>query len=409
MDLRIAWRNVWRHPRRTLLTLAAVAFAAMLLIFMLSWQFGSYDTMIASAVKAQTGHLQIQRQNYQDQQRVSQVVPDPDRVGLMLADMPGVLGYAFRTKAFSLLSFRDRTYGGLVIGIEPTREAGVSTLKQLVHEGAYLTDTDENQALVGRLLAKNLRITIGQELVLVGQGRDGSIAASALQVKGIFASGHDALDRSTIHIPLKHFQEVYAMEGSVHEIVVMCRDLEHVDRVKTILAEQVQRSSEAHPLVVLDWKELMPGLIQSIQMDLVSGLIFYLILIVVVAFSILNTFLMAIFERKKEFGVLMALGTTPGRLTRLMLLESATTTLMGVGLGMVCGCLVTLYFQHNGIVISGATELLRQYGMPERMYPKLSMLSIAIGAGIVLGITGLTALFPALKIRRLGPVEALRA
>jgi ABC-type antimicrobial peptide transport system permease subunit len=135
----------------------------------------------------------------------------------------------------------------------------------------------------------------------------------------------------------------------------------------------------------------------------------YVILIIVVAFSILNTFLMAIFERTKEFGVFMAMGTTPGRLTRLLLLESTALTMLGTVIGIIAGSLVTWYFQVHGIVFSGSSEMLRQYGLPERMYPQLSALSLAIGAGLVLAITLVAALYPALKVRRLRPVEAMRA
>ena len=161
--------------------------------------------------------------------------------------------------------------------------------------------------------------------------------------------------------------------------------------------------------VVLDWDELMPGLRQAIRMDLVSGAIFYLILILVVAFSILNTFLMAILERTHEFGVMMAVGTRPDRLTRLVLTESAGMTLVGVGAGVVLGCLLTWYFQVHGIEIAGSSELLRQYGIPSRLYPRLSFMSASIGPLAVFVITLISALYPALKIRRLKPVEAMNA
>jgi len=174
-----------------------------------------------------------------------------------------------------------------------------------------------------------------------------------------------------------------------------------------VAAEIEQLDSNDH-LVVLDWMELMPGLIEAIKMDLVSGFIFYIILTVVVAFSILNTFLMAIFERTREFGVFMAMGTTPGRLSRLLLLESAGITMLGSIIGIITGSLVTWYFQVHGIVISGASELLSQYGLPERMFPQLSVLSVSIGTAAVFIITLLTALYPALKVRRLRPVEAMR-
>jgi len=409
MDLTMAWRNIWRHPRRAVLTMAAIAFATVLLVFMLSWQFGSYDTMINAAVKVHTGHLQVQAAGYHEQQDMHLVVSDPTAVTRILEGIPDVTAHTARATAFSLVSSKERTYGVAVRGIDPVRETQVTTLKQLIREGHYFTEGDTNAALVGGLLAKNLRVGVGDEVVLLGQGRDGSIAATVVRVKGIFRYGQDEFDRNFIYLPLPYFQEVYSMRGAVHEVVALCVSLEAVPRVKRAVAAGLKTIDEENKLVVLDWMELMPGLIQSIKMDLISGFIFYIILIVVVAFSILNTFLMVIFERTREFGVFMALGTTPGRLTRLLLFESTTLTLLGTALGILAGSLVTWYFQVHGIVISGTSEMLRQYGLPERMYPQLSPLSIAVGAGLVLIITLVTALYPALKVRRLRPVEAMRA
>jgi putative ABC transport system permease protein len=405
----MVWRNIWRNPRRSILTILAIVFATMLLVFMLSWQFGSYDTMINTAVKVHTGHVQVQAEGYRDRMDIWLVVPDPDAVFNVLGDIPEIEAYTVRANAFSLVSSEDRTYGVLLIGIDPEKEAKVSTLQKLIRRGEYLGKNDSNAALVGELLAENLKADIGDELVILGQGRDGSVAASVLTVKGIFSSGEDTFDRSSIHMPLEYFQDVFSMRGAVHEVVVLGRSLDAVETIKEKLESGIKMVDDHSTMAVLDWMELMPGLVQSIKMDLVSALIMYVILIVVVAFSILNTFLMAIFERTREFGVLMAMGTTPGRLMKFLIFESVTITLIGIIMGIIFGSLVTWYFQVHGIVISGASEFLSQYGLPERMYPKLSILSISVGAGIVLVITLLTALYPALKVRRLRPVEAMTA
>ena len=405
----MAWRNIWRNPRRSILTICAIAFASLLLVFMLSWQFGSYDTMINASVKISTGHMQVQAKDYQDKRDMWMVVRNPTEIDEFLDKIPEVAAYTSRANAFSLVSSKERTYGVLVIGIDPQNEAKVSTLKKLIRQGEFLSSSDREQALIGQLLAKNLRVGVGDELVILGQGLDGSVAATVVQIRGIYNSGQDEFDRNTLHIPLKYFQEVYFMDGAVHEVVVLGKSLKYVQKIKRQLASDITHINNDGRLVVLDWMQLMPGLIQAIKMDLISGFIFYIILIVVVAFSILNTFLMAIFERTREFGVLLAVGTTPGRLAKLLLLESSTITLIGIAFGIILGSLVTWYFQVHGILISGASELMRRYGLPERMHPQLSGLSIAIGAGIVLVITILTALYPALKARRLRPVEAMMA
>lgn len=170
------------------------------------------------------------------------------------------------------------------------KEANVSILAKITREGNYLASTDTNHALIGELLARNLQVRLSDELVLLGQGRDGSIAATVVEVKGIFSSGQDEYDRSMVHIPLKFFQDVYSMSGSVHEAVIVDESLEAVPEIKQEVAAKLSDMHDHANLVVLDWKELMPGLVQAIKMDLVSGFIFYIIL-VVVAFSILNTFL----------------------------------------------------------------------------------------------------------------------
>ena len=409
IETKMAWRNIWRNPRRTILTVCAITFATVLLVFMLSFQFGSYETMINTSVKISTGHLQVQAEKYQEKKSIRYVIPDPRAIADIVDQIPEVAAYTFRAQAFALISSKDRTYGVVVTGIDPQKEATVSRIKKLVYAGNFLTADDANQALVGNLLAKNLRVSIGDELTLLGQGRDGSIGATVVQVKGIFRSGIDEFDRSAMQIPLSTFQDIFSMKGAVHEVVVIAKSLSDVSRIKTQLKAALAVLNNGKALKILDWQELMPGLRQAIEMDLVSGLIFYGLLIIVVAFSILNTFLMAIFERTKEFGVMMAVGTTPRRLTKILLIESMSMTLIGIITGICIGIGITYYFQIHGIDFSGGSELLSQFGITGRMYPKLSMLSVSIGPFMVLFFTLFAALYPALKVRRLRPVEAMTA
>ena len=412
IDTKMAWRNIWRNPRRTLLTIMAIAFACVLLIFMLSFQLGSYETMINASVKIHTGHLQVQASGYQEQQEIRLVIPDPQPVQQALDAIPEVQAHTPRTRAFALVSSQERAYGVMVEGVAPAAEARVSTLSSIVRQGDYLDDRPtENgipDALIGHLLARNLKVAVDDELTLLGQGRDGSIAATVLHIRGIYNSGMDAFDRGSIQIPLDAFQEIFAMGRAVHEIVIVGRRLADASVIKAALKAPLADMTSPRPLAVLDWVELMPGLKQAIGMDLVSGAIFYLVLIMVVAFSILNTFLMAILERTYEFGVMMAMGTKPGRLTRLVLTESAGLTLVGIITGMIVGFLVTWYFMQHGIQLGGASEISRQFGIPGTLYPQLTLVSMTAGPLAVLIITLLAALYPALKIRRLQPVEAMR-
>ena len=411
IDVTMAWRNIWRNPRRMILTISAIAFACTVLVFMLSFQLGVYDTMINTSVKIHAGHLQIMAEGYKEKPTMRRVISNPEKVGKILDDINGIVAYTYRAEGFSIVSSEassgNRTYGVLVTGIDPDREKRVSTIKSLIRKGDYFSGKQSYEALVGSLLAEKLRTKPGDELTILGQARDGSVAATSVIVRGIFTSGIDAFDRDTIQIPLKTFQEVYSMGNTVHRVVIVCNSLMVVERIKSLIAGTLATMEDTRTMRVYDWTEIMPGLLQSIQMDLASGLIMYAVLIIVVSFSILNTFLMAVFERTREFGVLMAIGTGPGRIVKLLLIESISMTGIGIVLGMILGSLITLYFQNHGIDFTGASEIMNQMGISGFMYPRLSAISISVGPLAVLFITSLAALYPALKVRKLRPVEAL--
>ena len=406
IDLKMAWRNIWRNFRRTLITVSAICFACVLLVFMLSFQLGGYETMINSSVKIHSGHLEIQAEGYNDKNNIRMVISDPENIGKICRKFKDIVSFTFRAKAFSMVSSEKKTYGAMVIGIDPLKEALVSTLEKSIRSGDYLTEKDQDQAIVGSLLARNLKISVGDELTILGQGKDGSIAAAVLHVKGIYTSGMDEFDRSTIHIPLKTFQNIFSMGNSVHEIVIIADSLKSINGIKKKL-NKIFKTKNLKGLAVLSWDELLPGLRQGIEMDLISGIIFYILLIVIVAFSILNTFFMAVFERTREFGVLMAIGTTPGRLVKLVLTESFLMTIVGIGCGMAVGIIITLFFQFHGIDLGGSSEMLRHYGISGKLYPRLSFISLFSGPVVLSVITLLTSLYPAMKIKRLTPVKAM--
>jgi putative ABC transport system permease protein len=406
LGLRLAWRNLWRNPRRTALTASAVAFATTILVFMVALQRGGYGAMIESAVSVFTGHLQVQAQGYRDDPRLERSLADASALEERVAAVPGVKAVTSRAEAYALVSSASRTYGAAIVGVEPGREPALSTIPRSVREGRFLGSPRAGEAVVGRALAQNLSLSLGDELTLLGQGRDGTLAVATLEVVGIFESGSPDLDRTTVEIPLKTFQDTFAMGDRAHAIVVRAPDLSRVDTVARAVAAAVADRPDAS---VLTWDQLLEGLKQGISMDAAVGWFLYTVLVLVVTFSIFNTFLMAVLERTREFGVLLALGTRAGFLGSVVMAESLLLLLLGLGVGLALGVGACGLAGHYGIAFSSSEELLAQWNLPARIYPRMSLFSLTVGPLAVLVVTALAALFPIVRVRRLRPVDAMKA
>ena len=406
MNLRLAWRNLWRHSRRTWLTASAMIFSNVLLVFMISLQFGSYQMMINNTLQAFSGHLQIQAEGYQDSPRMHTSVPDiielADEVRRTLPDA----NVAARASGFALASSEQRSFGIQVYGVQPAFEPLVSSIPGLVKTGRFLDDPDAAEIVLGSVMARNLKVAVGDEVTLLGSGRDGSFAAGVVTVAGIFESGIADMDRSFAEVPLNYFQDTFYMEGHGHAVAV---SLDNIDQLPAAMQQVQPLVAEAEGLVAMDWEALNPGLKQAIQADMSSAWFMYGVLIVLVAFSVLNTQLMSVMERTREFGVISALGVKPGKLASLVMLETALMALIGLLAGVFLGWLVTLFFSHVGLAYPVMEEAAARFNLPGRMYPTISFLSLMLGPAVVFAFCLLASLYPALRLFRLRPVEAMRA
>ena len=211
LSLRMAWRNLWRHSRRTWLTATAMIFSNVLLVFMISLQFGSYEMMINNTLRSFSGHLQVQADGYNDNPKMRSSVPDilplTEQVRTALPDAD----VAARAMAFALASSEQRSFGVQIIGVQPAYERQVSSLPGLVNRGRFLHDDTVAEIVIGSVMARNLKVVLGDELTLLGSGRDGSFAAGVVRIVGIFESGSADMDRSIAEVPLRYFQDSFAM------------------------------------------------------------------------------------------------------------------------------------------------------------------------------------------------------
>ena len=282
----------------------------------------------------------------------------------------------------------------------------MSSLPGLIKDGRFLDDPMAEEIIIGRVLARNLRVGVGDELTFIGSGRDGSFAAAVVTIVGIFESGMPDLDRAFAEVPLGFFQDVFSMDGAGHSVVIMAPGLIQVGATQTRVQGLLPADAD---LVVHDWDALLPGLKQAIQADFTSAWFMYGILIVLVAFSVLNTQLMSVLERTKEFGIVMSLGVTPGRLGRLVLLETTLMGTVGLALGVLLGGALVAWLGYHGFSYPGMEEMAGKFNLPSRIYPQVTLIGLFFGPAIILVSSVIASFYPAVRLCWLEPVAAMRA
>ena len=403
MTFTLAWRNLWRHGRRTVFSLVAIAAACVVVVFLPSLQAGSYAGMIRTYTGLVDGYAEIQHPKYLDTPAIRDSFVLDDDLRAVLDHLPAGINHAERGIAYALLSSNNRSIGAQIMGVEPHAEPSVSTIPSNVLDGHYLSA--ESDVVLGETLARNLHVDIGDNVTLLGVGRDGSLAADVLTVAGVFRSGITELDRSLAQMSLARFDAAFAMNGGRHTIVINGSDSQALRQA----IERLRPAVEARGLALRDWTELQPSLYSAIELDITGAVLMYAVLIAVVVVSLLNTLLMSVLERTREFGIMLALGTAPVRIGVLVVLESALLAALGLAIGLAVGVGLALYFYLYGFTFPGMQELYGQYGLPGVIYPQLSFVSIVLGPLVIFGFILLASLYPTLRIRRLNAVEAMHA
>jgi len=404
--LRLAWRNLWRYKRRTWLTVGAMVFSNSLLVFSISLQFGSYDMMINNTLQAFSGHIQVQHEAYLDDPKMRYALSDISDTASLLRKQLKLQSISARAAGFALASSNDRSYGLQILGVEPQFEPLVSTIPGLLKQGHYLQQNSAGEIVIGSVLARNLKVGLGDEITFLGSGFDDSFAAGVVEVVGIFETGLPEIDRSMAQVSLTYFQDAFAMQDKGHSIALRAK---HIDDVPALQRRIQALLDGQEKLAVHDWEALQPGLKQAIQADMTSAWFMYIVLIVLVAFSVLNTQLMSVLERTREFGTMMALGLNPGNLSRLVMTETFMMSCLGLALGVLVGFVITYYLSFVGFSYPGMEEMAVKFNLPDRMYPSVTFVSLMLGPGIVALGSLLAALYPALRLYFLLPIEAMRA
>ncbi len=403
--LAMAWRNVWRHRRRSVLTVMTIALGLAFNIFMRALGDGFHEQMVDNSVRAHIGHIQIHRAGYHDDPAITKTLPELDKIRSAIDALPGVRGASFRVLGDGLASSAENSAGVSVVGVDPEREPTVTTIHRAVVRGRYLERGRRKPCLIGERLAKTLQVDVGDSLVLLVQGADGSMGGEKYRVDGVFRSGAPELDRGVVYLLAEDAQELFVLPGRFTEAVILLDSSRRVDEAARILEEQLA-GVEAE---VLPWYVVEPYIQQFIELDDAFFYVIVLILFIVISVGILNTILMSVFERVREFGVMMSLGMKPRQVVRLVVMEAFLLGAVGVVFGGLLGSALTLYFEAVGMDFGAWAEGAAALGLTTTVtYPKLTAANLILSNSSVLLVVVLVALYPALHAARLEPVEAMR-
>jgi putative ABC transport system permease protein len=409
LELRLAWRNVWRNPRRTVLTVAATVFAVFLVVVFVALGAGSHEKWIEDTVRVHSGHLAVTGEGYLENRTLEHHLTFDAGLRETLGGTPGVAGMAPRLMAFGLLSKTQSAQGAMVIGVDPELEGTVSTLPRRVRPGRFLGADTPGGIVLGERMAKSLGAGLGDEVLLYSVAWSLEMAYELYTVVGLLRLPEANFERRFAAIRLDDAQAFFAFPGRVTEVALRARSADDVAPVVASLRERLPelgQQVEVHP-----WYELLPELEQMILLDDAQMYITLVILVIVVAFGILNTILMSVLERRRELGVMLALGLRPAALYRLVFIESLMLAGVGLAIGLALAIPVVLVLQANPIPIESAemAAAIELFGFEPVMVWKLKPLNPLGSSLAIFGVAILAALYPAWKASRSRPADALRA
>lgn len=398
----MALRNLARRKGRTALTLGMMLLGTLLTVFSAGVAEGSYVQILEASTGSMTGQVQLARDGYVDKPSLFHTVQGAADAEARLRALPDVRATTRRVEAAGLVSADLRTTGAMVLGVDPADEPRVTTLDRMVTEGAWLDKSEAGTApiILGVGLARRLRVGVGDEVSFYGQAADGGSAQALFTVAGLLRTGTDDADGGLALVRLADAQEMLALEGRVHRILGAV-PLKRVDAVRTSGGV----AGEGNTLH--GWQDLIPGLEGSIEADRAGYQVFMGIVLIVVLLGVTNTMMMAVLERTREYGMMMALGTTPGRIMALTLAEGFWVSALGTVSGALLGAGLNWWTGRVGIPMG--VEGFEFGGVAlDRMFPSNDALSTFLYPALILLCGALAALIPAARAARLSPVEALR-
>lgn len=403
MFIDLAWRNIWRNARRTAVILCAIMVGVWSMVFLGALMRGMTEQMVQNGIATLTGHLQIHQRDYRDDPVIQNSISDLTPVEKALTRLlPPGAHWSARVRVPAIAQNARNSAGVTLVGIDPTTEARVSFIGRAVQKGHYLKPGDAYGVVVGQALLDKFETRLGHKLVIMSQDTGGQIASRAFRIVGVFRAEMEATEKQFIFVTLPAAQKMLKLNKGVSEVSILLPP----QSPPQALAGRLQKVLPPE-LTVNTWEELLPLLVAYVQLMNGFTLIWYLVVFVAMAFGIVNTTLMAVFERIREFGLLKALGMRSGWIVREVMAESFFLLVLGQFLGNALALVMVAVLDRTGIDLSALAAGSEFFGMSRVLYPALQMGDLVLANVVVFFLGLLVSVYPAAKAARFTPVEAL--
>lgn len=400
--IKLAWRNIWRNKRRSLISIASVLFAVLFAITAESFERGSYEHMIKNLVNFSTGYIQIQDVLYEDEPSIDNLLLYDDELKQILEEFEDQIEFSVpRLQSFALASTESKTRGAMIFGIDPQKENNFNKLQDNLVKGKFL-EPDDKSIMLTAGLASILNIDIGDTLVLIGQGFQGVNASGMYPVKGIIKLSVPDLNNNTVYLPLKEAQWFFDAEDRLSSLIIM-----PINPNKTVrIASELNIRLDSDWYRALTWQEMLVDLLKMMEVDAAGSKMIIYILYVVIAFGLFGTILTMMLERIREFAILISIGMKRMQLATICLLESFFLSFIGVIVGLVITLPIVSYLHLYPIKLSGEmAQMMDDYGFDAVMPASLSPEIFYSQAIVIFIIALLIGLYPVYKVFKLKVID----
>jgi len=399
MMLKIAFRNVFRQKRRSFLTILTMLGGFVLSAFSFGWSDGTYSYIIDMFTRNQLGHIQIHKEEYLDRPALYKTIDDYHAVGVNLDTIPGVEAWAPRIYSSGLVSVGEKSTGARIIGIDPSREQIATRFEKKIVRGVPFSKEASYQAILGQGLAKTLKADPGDSIIIVSQGADGSIANDIYEIIALTNSGDKMIDQTALYLHLEDARELLVLHNQIHEMIIIAEDIDDAEG----LTESIRAVLDNPELSVAPWQEFAKPFYEAMMADKQGSWVLLAIIIIIAAIGVLNTVLMTVLERRREYGVLRALGTQPAQIIRLLLSEVAVMAVISILLGSVISLITNSFFylELPQPLTYGGVEF-------KIMFTEINARSFYIPAITIFVSAIFVSIFPAMKAARTAPARAMR-